>query len=697
MELQRWDSEDSDDLEENGENENEVLSEGEIEMEDGTNLLFDRSQTNLRFEMEPMLSPSSPLRTNGMVAPCSTGSHPSGRGPIRTSSGTLLYARNPNLLNGGNNSSSSSGSSGGHSPSFSARASRSASSPTAGTTSSSFLSASFNAITNHNFVYGQIVNRYRSSLMPNNTSAVTVIPQIHRTRSINISGSNGRTPNNPRIHLYIKVLFAMILLCIVVNYWERVSWNTYILNSSTTLYNETKSVRDPKKKQNTNKSKDTVPPAVSPTATTLVHLPTPKHSVDDDSDDNVQNSPYYIDKPSIVLRPTFTSSSSNNQPSSYLSVYEAYNRTQQQQPPNTKRDRPNNSYVTWFQIPFDKKSSSNQKNIEIPDNGEFVKKWCDMTGTSWYPANPKPSNRNNSTWQVRAPYFLLPGAAYSGTVYMSSLLHRHPQIVPTRTKELQFFHDKPFRKYIHPKTDKTLVHAARQRMYARDYNVPQLQRNPTFLSFDATPGYFYYSTTIPRRILCVEPWIKIVILLRNPVDRILEQYYAQYSSTTRTSSRNQTPEHLSLDALIQEELKLMKEIGLLNHTTTREKDAAWEKYQALSKTGGLIGRSMYVIQLRQWIDAFRMSGRLPSSSILVVYSENFVLQPQHEYDRIVQFINIASHTIPAVLLKQIPPSLTHQTRYVSDETRQVLEDFFAPYNQQLVRFLYRYNISSTSD
>lgn len=280
MELQRWDSEDSDDLEENGENENTVLSEGEIEMEDGTNLLFDRSQTNLRFEMEPMLSPSSPLRTNGMVAPCSTGSHhPSGRGPIRTSSGTLLYARNPNHLSGGNNSSSSIGSSGGHSPSFSARASRSASSPTAGTTSSSFLSASFNAITNHNFVYGQIVNRYRSSLMPNNTSAVTVIPQIHRTRSINISGSNGRTPNNPRIHMYIKVLFAMILLCIVVNYWERVSWNTYILNSSTTLYNETKSVRDPKKKQNTNKSKDTVPPAVSPTATTLVHLPTPKHSV----------------------------------------------------------------------------------------------------------------------------------------------------------------------------------------------------------------------------------------------------------------------------------------------------------------------------------------------------------------------------------------------------------------------------------
>ena len=147
----------------------------------------------------------------------------------------------------------------------------------------------------------------------------------------------------------------------------------------------------------------------------------------------------------------------------------------------------------------------------------------------------------------------------------------------------------------------------------------------------------------------------------------------------------------------------MKQVGLLNSTDnskfygSREEDIAWYKYQSLSQTGGLIGRSMYVIQLRHWIAALRMAGRVPYESMLIVYSENLVLQPQFEYDRMVQFINLQPHTIPTTLLNQMPLSLTHQTRYVSDETRQILEDFFVPYNKQLQRLLYRYEISSTSN
>ena len=582
-----------------------------------------------------------------------------------------------------------------------------------------------------------------------------MVQHLHRTRSGSSSfGSTLLRPSNnggshchnssPRVNNYIKLLCVIILVYIVIFYWEGVSWNDYLLQSSVTHDVKEMDIEGSKRTKHHTTSTTTTttngnsihdattftppPPTISPTI--MTYTPTPKVNEDDDddtdteddTDDNniIQNNNHQWDKnkspTTIITIPTTT----KHQLGSYLSVYDAYQQSQQSSSSSstTKSNTETtttNSLVTWFQIPKNKKWTKIPNNIHQKNDGkEFVQQWCDMTGTTWYPNTITPTTTKskasttaaliettNTTlpWQLRAPYFLLPGAAYSGTVYMSSLLYSHPQIVPTRTKELQFFHDKPFRKYIHPISDQTLVHPARQRMYARDYNVQQLQRHTTWLSFDATPGYLYYSTILPRRILCVEPWIKIVLLLRNPVDRILEHYYAQYAAAMVTTTKNQTkkkaiPPHLSLKACMEQELNLMTKVGLLYANSTKEEDIAWDKYQALSHTGGLLGRSMYVIQLRHWIAAFRMAGRIPNQSIVVVYSEMFVVQPQLEYDRMVQFLHLDPHTIPVSLLQQIPPSLTHQTRYVSDETRQRLEDFIRPYNQQLQRLLYRYDISS---
>jgi hypothetical protein len=561
----------------------------------------------------------------------------------------------------------------------------------------------------------------------------------------------------------MKWLCVVTLLYLVINYWEGMSWNNYLLlddnsSSSNTLTPNNSIIMTQNNNVDDNHSPPLPPPppppTISPTLTTLV--PTLKVNDNDDNNDldttfeNYENNNSVQSPTAAIITQPSSSSSNLQRQGPYLSVYDAFQQIQPESSSKTSTTSitttsqkyntdTKNSFVTWFQRPNGSKwSQTNLKNNNSNPNHDknsndgsvFVRQWCDITGTTWYPkgtmgpssTSTASTTKNTTAWQLRAPYFVLPGAAYSGTVYMSSLLHSHPQIIPTRTKELQFFHDKPFRKYIHPNSDLTLVNAARQRMYARDYNIQLLQRNTTLISFDATPGYLYYSTIVPRRILCVEPWIQMVLLLRNPVDRVLEQYYAQYStvisSNMNSSNKNSRsiplPPHLSLDACIQQELNLMREVGLLyslNSTTgannnknnknstkfygSKEEDMAWYKYQTMSHTGGLLGRSMYVIQLRHWIMALRMAGRIPSQSILIVYSENFALQPQKEYNRMLQFLNIVvPHKIPVDLLQQIPVSLTHQTRYVSDATRQILEDFFRPYNQQLQRLLVRYNISS---
>jgi hypothetical protein len=174
----------------------------------------------------------------------------------------------------------------------------------------------------------------------------------------------------------------------------------------------------------------------------------------------------------------------------------------------------------------------------------------------------------------------------------------------------------------------------------------------------------------------------------------------------------------TLDEYVQEEMQLMQKVGLFNATTmgdhfygSEDEDLAWYDYQTASTSGGMIGRSLYVIQIRHWIATFRLAGRDPSQAILIVLTENLVQNPQVEYNRILQFMNLPPHVIPSKKLSAIPPSLwltppTSRQYNISNKnnnnsttttttTRQQLENLFRPYNRQLQLLLQQYGISSS--
>jgi hypothetical protein len=233
--------------------------------------------------------------------------------------------------------------------------------------------------------------------------------------------------------------------------------------------------------------------------------------------------------------------------------------------------------------------------------------------------------------------------------------------------------------------EQTLVHAARHRMYARDFNIAALKADANVISFDASPGYLFYSSILPRRILCVEPWVKMVVMLRNPVDRVLEQYAAFQQRGLK----------LSLESFIHQELNLMEQVGLIRTSNTsddHQEDSAWYSYQHAS-VGGAMGRSMYVIQLQQWFQAFRSAGKQPQNDFLVVRTEKMAADPISEYNRILQFLDLPPHDLQR---NDLPATMTHQTRPVKEETRQLLEDFFRPYNMRLKKLLRRYNMSTSA-
>jgi hypothetical protein len=339
---------------------------------------------------------------------------------------------------------------------------------------------------------------------------------------------------------------------------------------------------------------------------------------------------------------------------------------------STQRDKP------WFHD--DSVESTGDESALAPlvanASAVFADRWCDLQNVDWIPSS------THVKWQRRAPNFLIPGAKYSGTLELAQELALHPSIVPGRTLESSFFFQHNFQRYISANHDKVKVHAARSRMYARDYRLPSSFKLPKSksVSFDATPGYLFYSSVLPRRILCVMPWIRLVVVLRDPVDRIWEHYQA-------AKSRGLT---LSLEEWIDREFQLMERVGLLN-ATAAEENYAWHDYQ-LATLEGAIGRSLYHIQLRQWFQALRAVGRDPSQSVYVVRVEDLATNLQKEYSGVLQFLQLPDAPVKSKSAWKRFRNRAAKREGMDPDTRQRLDLFFAPHSKRLKSILARYRV-----
>eukprot|EP00977_Amphora_coffeiformis_P000282 scaffold83_cov181-Amphora_coffeaeformis.AAC.9 len=311
----------------------------------------------------------------------------------------------------------------------------------------------------------------------------------------------------------------------------------------------------------------------------------------------------------------------------------------------------------------------------------FVERWCDLEGTDWYP-------KGDNLWKLRAPAFLVPGAKYSGVFALTNLLDHHPQIrPPSKGPETQFFFDTNFQKYVR-RNEKTTVMQARERLLAANYPALDFQKAPGSISYDATAGYLFRSNVLPRRLLCVLPWIKMVVVLRDPIERLYQHFLSM--KTTHNLPHE-------LEDWIEKDMNLMRISGLISNTTdapnkmnSQTEDVAWYHYQH-GAVDGPVGRSLYEIQLRQWFQALRAIGREPKDSVLIVRTEEMVENPNREFKRILDFLDLSDFTPPSTEIV----SLLGQPRAneITEATRKKLKDFFKPYNARLEKLLSRYKIS----
>lgn len=181
------------------------------------------------------------------------------------------------------------------------------------------------------------------------------------------------------------------------------------------------------------------------------------------------------------------------------------------------------------------------------------------------------------------PSFVVIGAQKAGTTSLFRYLAGHPAVIPPRLKEIHFFD----------------LHWARGLPWYRAH-FPLTIFGGAPLTGEASP-YYLFHPRVPERMARVLPDARILVLLRNPVDRAISHYHWEVRyGNERLSFR---------DAIEREERFLQRETDRLC-----EEDG----YNSfLHQHGSYLARGRYAEQLQRWLHHFRRD------QILVLKAEDF--------------------------------------------------------------------------
>ena len=204
---------------------------------------------------------------------------------------------------------------------------------------------------------------------------------------------------------------------------------------------------------------------------------------------------------------------------------------------------------------------------------------------------------------LRLPDFLGIGVQKGGTTTLHRLLAAHPHVVLAPIKEVQFF---------------SLEFGRGMPWYAHQFAAVA----PDQCCGEITP-YYVFHPEAPRRIQAVLPQVKLIVLLRDPVERTLSQYF---------HSRRLGLEPLELEAALAAEPQRLAGAGaVLARPEGRHRSHQEHSY---------LSRSRYEQQLPHWQALF------PPQQLLVLRSEELFSQPETLWTRVQQFLGLELQALP---------------------------------------------------
>lgn len=254
------------------------------------------------------------------------------------------------------------------------------------------------------------------------------------------------------------------------------------------------------------------------------------------------------------------------------------------------------------------------------------------------------------------PDFIIIGTQKGGTSSLYQYLSQHPDVAPAFKKEVHYF---------------GWEFARRESWYRAHFPLRAYRRarqavtGTRVITGEATP-YYLFHPLVPGRVRALVPGVRLIVLLRNPVDRAVSSYLHQV---------RQGRERLSLrDAVAREPERLEGEVERI----VRDETYNSEPHRHFS----YVARGVYADQLARWFDVF------PREQFLIVRSEDFFRETARVFAQTLDFLGLRAWQPQTFhrfnVARRHPPEAGQD-----DETRASLAEYYAAHNFRLAELLGR--------
>lgn len=246
---------------------------------------------------------------------------------------------------------------------------------------------------------------------------------------------------------------------------------------------------------------------------------------------------------------------------------------------------------------------------------------------------------------MKKPDFVIAGEARCGTTSLFETLIQHPNIlVPYATEdgfkyeggEIQLAQKEP--RFFDRNWDKGL-----------NWYFGLFPNQPGTIVGDGSTMYLYYPDVMDR-VKKTLPHTKIIIALRNPVDRFFSHFFHAHRV-----NKDFAEAYPTLDALMAED------IDLVTDTTMSQ----------------IYSRGIYCISVKHCLDLF------DRSQVHIYKSEDMFANPKEELSKILKFLGVEDGPLDLRHVRQSGAS------EVDQKHRDRLVKFYTPYNQMLYELLGR--------
>ena len=248
------------------------------------------------------------------------------------------------------------------------------------------------------------------------------------------------------------------------------------------------------------------------------------------------------------------------------------------------------------------------------------------------------------------PDFIIIGVQRGGTTSLYQYLTEHPNVAPALRKEVHFFNIN-FHKGIgwYKAHFPTLILMYWQKKLFKRH----------IITGEAS-AYYLVHPHVARRAFDTVPKAKIIVLLRNPVDRAWSSYHMQ---------RLWRVEPLSFeDAIETEDERLHGEV---------QKMLDDERYYSFNHNRySYLTRGIYIDHLKVWMDTF------PREQILILRSEDLYSDPESTVDKVFRFLDL-----PSWKLREYKKYNYLSKKVMDPSTRRQLVEYFKPHNKRLYEYL----------